>query len=77
MVYLLKTMGIVKDMGVKEKHLFESVLFSASKLVSISEINEAINLSRIQIKTTLEELIEDYNITRKKYKIMLLLIRIV
>ena len=52
-------------MGVKEKRLVESVLFSASKPVSISEINEATNLSRNQIKTTLEELIEDYNVTRK------------
>ncbi len=52
-------------MGIKEKRLVESVLFSASKPVSISEINKATNLSRNQIKTTLEELIEDYNITRK------------
>ena len=52
-------------MGVKEKRLVESVLFSASKPVSISEINEATNLSRNQIKTTIEELIEDYNIIRK------------
>lgn len=52
-------------MGVKEKRLVESVLFSASKPVGISEIYEATNLSRNQIKTTLEELIEDYNITRK------------
>ena len=52
-------------MGVKEKRLVESVLFSASKPVSISEINEATNLSRNQIKTTLEELKEDYNVTRK------------
>ena len=52
-------------MGVKEKRLVESVLFSASKPVSISEINEATNLSRNQIKTTLEELIEDYSVTRK------------
>jgi len=52
-------------MGVKEKRLVESVLFSASKPVSISEINEATSLSRNQVKTTLEELIEDYNVTRK------------
>jgi len=52
-------------MGVKEQRLVESVLFSASKPVSISEINEATNLSRNKIKTTLEELIEDYNVTRK------------
>lgn len=52
-------------MGVKEKRLVESVLFSASKPVSISEIKEATELSPNQIKTTLEELIQDYNVTRK------------
>ena len=52
-------------MGVKEKRLVESVLFSASKPVSISEINQATNLSRNQIKSTINELIEDYNVTRK------------
>ena len=54
-----------KDMGIKEKRLIESVFFSASKPVSISEIKQATNLSRNQIKTTIDELIEDYNITRK------------
>ena len=52
-------------MSVKKKRLVESVLFSSSKPVSISEINQATNLSRNQIKTSLAELIEDYNITRK------------
>lgn len=52
-------------MGVKEKRLVESVLFSASKPASISKIKQATNLSRNQIKTTLNELIEDYNVTRK------------
>ena len=52
-------------MGLKEKRLVESVLFSASKPVSISEINQATNLSRNQIKNTLDKLIQDYNITRK------------
>jgi len=52
-------------MGVKEKRLVESVLFSASKPVSVSEIKEATGLGREKIKTTLEELIEDYNVTRK------------
>ncbi len=52
-------------MGVKEKRLVESVLFSASKPVSISEINQATNLSRNQIKSTLNKLIEDYNVIRK------------
>ncbi len=68
--FLLKTRDIVKrcgvkDMGVKEKRLVESVLFSASKPVSVNEIKEATSLSRNQIKTTLEELIQDYNVTRK------------
>ena len=53
-------------MGVKEKRLVESVLFSASKPVSVSEIKEVTGLGREKIKTTLEELIEDYNVTRKK-----------
>lgn len=52
-------------MGVKEKRLVESVLFSASKPVSISEINQATNLSRNQIKSTLNKLIEEYNVIRK------------
>ena len=52
-------------MGINEKRLVESVLFSASKPVSISEINQATNLSRNQIKNTLDKLIQDYNITRK------------
>jgi len=52
-------------MGVKEKRLVESVLFSASMPVSINEIKEATKLTANKIKKTLEELIEDYNITRK------------
>ena len=52
-------------MGVKEKRLVESVLFSASKPVSINEIKETTDLSSEKIKTTLDELIQDYNITRK------------
>jgi segregation and condensation protein B len=68
--FLLKTRDIVKrcgvkDMGVKEKRLVESVLFSASKPVSINQIKESTDLNRNQIKTTLEELIQDYNVTRK------------
>jgi segregation and condensation protein B len=68
--FLLKTKDIVKrcgvkDMGVKEKRLVESVLFSASKPVSINQIKESTDLNRNQIKTTLEELIQDYNVTRK------------
>lgn len=52
-------------MGVKEKSLVESVLFSASKPVSINEIKEATGLNPNTIKKTLDELIEDYNVTRK------------
>ena len=52
-------------MGVKEKRLVESVLFSASKPISINEIKEATGLSPDKIKKTLQELIEDYNVTRK------------
>lgn len=52
-------------MGTKEKRLVESVLFSASKPVSISEIMQATILSRKNVSETLDELIEDYNVTRK------------
>ena len=52
-------------MGVKEKRLVESVLFSASKPVSINEIKEATDLTPNKIKKTLEELIEDYNVNRR------------
>ena len=49
-------------MSVKEKRLVESVLFSASKPISINEIKETTCLSPDKIKKTLEELIEDYNL---------------
>ena len=52
-------------MSKNEKRLVESVLFSASKPVSINEIKETTGLSPKKIKKTLEELIQDYNITRK------------
>lgn len=52
-------------MGVKEKRLIESILFSAGKPISINEIKETTNLSTEKIKTTLDELIQDYNVTRK------------
>lgn len=52
-------------MGVKEKKLVESVIFSASKPVSIYDIKNATNLSTNKIKNTLDELIKDYNISRK------------
>jgi len=52
-------------MGIKEKRIVESVLFSAGKPISINEIKETTDLSPEKIKTTLNELIEDYNVTRK------------
>ncbi len=52
-------------MGVKDKRLVESVLFSATKPVSINEIKDTIGLSRNKIKKTIEELIDDYNVKRK------------
>jgi len=52
-------------MGVKEKKLVESVIFSASKPVSINDIKNATNLSPNIIKKTLDELTDDYNISRK------------
>ena len=52
-------------MSVKEKRLVESVLFSANDPVSISEIKEATGLSPKKVTKTLEELIEEYNVTRK------------
>jgi len=52
-------------MGVKEKRLVESVLFSASSPVSINEIKQATNLSKKTVTDMLEELIQDYNETRK------------
>ena len=39
-------------MGVKEKRLVESVLFSASKPISVNEIKEATGLSPNKIKKT-------------------------
>src|SRR4030042_1361130 len=52
-------------MGVKEKRLVESVLFSTSDPVSVNEIKKATGLPSQTIKTTLDELIQDYNVTRK------------
>ena len=52
-------------MGVKEKRLVESVLFSASEPVSVNEIKKATGLTSNKIKKTLGELTEDYNVTRK------------
>ena len=52
-------------MGVKEKRLVESVLFSASSPVSVNEIKQATSLSKKKVEKTIEELIEDYNEKRK------------
>ena len=52
-------------MVIDEKRVVESVLFSASKPVSVNEIKEATGLNTNKIKKTLEELIDDYNVKRK------------
>ena len=52
-------------MGIKEKRLVESVLFSASKPISVNEIKQATGLPPKKISETLDEIIEDYNVTRK------------
>jgi len=52
-------------MGIKEKRLIESVLFSTSEPVSINEIKQVTGLSHNIIKINLEELIQDYNVARK------------
>jgi segregation and condensation protein B len=52
-------------MGVKEKRLVESVLFSASKPVSINEIKDATGLTQKTINKALDELIKNYNDERK------------
>jgi len=52
-------------MGKNEKRLVESILFSASKPVSINNIKESTKLTPNKIKKILEELIEDYNVKRK------------
>lgn len=52
-------------MGVKEKRLLESVLFSASEPITINEIKKATKMTTQKIKKTINELIEDYNVTRK------------
>ena len=52
-------------MNINEKRLVESVLFSASKPVSVNEIKEATGLTPNKIKKTIVELIEDYNVKRK------------
>lgn len=53
-------------MGQREDRLVESVLFSASNPVSISEIIDATELSRQKVKTAINSLIHSYNEDRKK-----------
>jgi segregation and condensation protein B len=52
-------------MGLKEDRLVESVLFSASKPLSIDEIREATGLSEKKVKEALQSLIETYNVKRR------------
>ena len=52
-------------MGKKEKRLVESILFSASKPVSINEIKETTGLTPNKIKNILNELIKDYSVKLK------------
>ena len=52
-------------MGVKEKRLVESVLFSANKPVGVDDIKGATGLSPKKITEALDALIEDYNVVRK------------
>lgn len=52
-------------MGKKEKRLVESVLFSASKPVSIKDIKEATGFSTKIVKQNLKDLMDDYSISRK------------
>jgi segregation and condensation protein B len=52
-------------MGKDEKRLVESILFSASKPVSINEIKENTGIIPNKIKKILNELIEDYSVKRK------------
>ncbi len=52
-------------MGKNEKRLVESILFSASKPVSVNEIKETTSLTPNKIKNILDELIEDYSVKRR------------
>ena len=49
----------------KEKRIVESVLFSASKPVSIKDIKESTGFSPKIIKKNLSELMNDYSISKK------------
>lgn len=53
-------------MGIREERMVESVLFSAGKPVSISEIQTATNIPRKKVVDALESLTQTYNIDRKK-----------
>lgn len=53
-------------MGQREDRLVESVLFSASQPVSVSEIMEATGLSRKQVNEAIINLIQSYNEERKR-----------
>ena len=52
-------------MNTNDKRLVESIIFSASSPVTISEIKEATGLTSNKIKIIVNELIEDYNEKRK------------
>ena len=52
-------------MGSKEQRLVESVLFSASKPVSLDEIKEATGLSIKKINKAIDSLIKNYSVERK------------
>ena len=52
-------------MGIKEDRLVESVIFSASKPVSVEEIKEATGLTEKQINGSLESLMQTYDVDRK------------
>jgi len=48
-------------MGIKERRLVESVLFSATQPVSVDDIKEATGLAGKEVSKALEELIQSYN----------------
>jgi segregation and condensation protein B len=52
-------------MGLKEKRLVESVLFSASKPVSLKEIKDATQLPKQKINQAIDDLMQEYNEDRK------------
>lgn len=48
-------------MGLKERRLVESVLFSATQPISVEEMKQATSLSTKEVKKALDELTEAYN----------------